>query len=302
MDDFKQSYFLRADKFTYHANLTIMRSSRGILSAGLRVGGMRRGCIDMTYSPMNNHTLRINSIDYSEKCAVEGNLPRGTGTKHMVLTALSYMLQHPDFGEKIQHITLDDASSVPCMFKNNTVHNVSLMYLYIAMHGHTWYQSRFNAFIQAESVRNTFKTHMARMNDSTFKSTIQKSGNMHGRILLEKMDTKIADTLVAIFDKSITLSEFFQTIKSTYGDQLCVVTYRWLDRFMDEVVLNGCVNSMTMWELPRPKTLIVVHSTPTNELPVDVFPIKGGSTERLRKCRESHGNCPARYGWEVAFS
>lgn len=306
MVDINQAYYLHTDSFTYHAHLKIMfRGADEILSAGLSIGDVRRGRVNMTFYPLNNDTLHISGIDYSdvsrdasnEKCATSGSLPRGTGTKHMVQTAISFMLSHPTFGSSIKHITLDDASSVPCKFKDR-VTNVSLMFSYIALNGKTWYQARFNAFVQNECLRKQYDECILQLKDPGFKNNIQVD-HMRGRMLLDGSDPGDVDALCLLFNGSKTIQEFFQNIKKEYGDRFCVITYRWLDRFIDEVVLKSCINGMTKWELPilPLATRISIDAKKTNDLPIDVFPIKGGAAERIRLDRSSYGNYHARYGW-----
>ena len=296
MGDEEVSFILETAEYDYHSHLRIMRNGGRLLSAGLRIGGMTRGCLSLTYFPVNDHTLHINKIDYNERCATKGNLPRGTGTRHMLLTALSYMLAHDEFGSAIKHVTLDDASKVPCRMGEGKMQDVSLMYLYIALHGKTWYQEKFGAFVHNVTLRETYAANLERLTDSDFKGGVPIEA-MRDRMLLASVDHATVDAILALYASAActNLRTFFKQINERFKDTFCVVTNRWLDQFIDDVVLEGIVDGMTKWEISsQPPVGFTVREV--DNPPEDVFPIKGGAKARVRRYHMSFGETSVRYG------
>ena len=267
-----------------------------ILSAGLRIGGITRGCVNMTFSSFNDNTLHINSIDYNERCSVRGKqLARGDGTRKMINAALTYMLKHPKFGHQIEHITLNDASNVPCIVGDNNIREVSLMYSYIALKGKTWYESRFSAVIRDVTLKKSYEACIQKLYDPLFKASVT-SNSMYDRMIAERINTHVANDLTTLYSDSSTLNEFFNRIHRDHT--FCVVTYRWIDIFIDFVIFKGTISSQTIWEIPINKIVCVeLHITPADGPPQDVFPIKGGTSSRMQRYHQSHGAYSHRYGW-----
>jgi hypothetical protein len=70
------------------------------------LGGLQKGCVEITFTNPNNIRPDIRerlNIDYGvatiqhintgKQCNIDGTLPEGTGTKHMVMTAM-YIVYH----------------------------------------------------------------------------------------------------------------------------------------------------------------------------------------------------------------
>ena len=142
--DQEEAFIVTSENVQYHVYLrTRFKMDGSILSTGYRVAGKRHGCVSMT---LMDGTLALNGLDYHEKCIMGGpdmRMPRGDGTVKMLRVSLAFMMNK--FAASIQTITLSDASHVPCRFADGDVRSVSLMNSYIAVHGQTWYESKFGA-------------------------------------------------------------------------------------------------------------------------------------------------------------
>ena len=131
-------------------------------------GGKKRGCVTILITPLIEDTRNdtdpsiaiIDSVIHSPLYNVKGDMLKGKGTKHMMLSSIRTMhrlfkrdapiLRQP----RIRLYGFTDASAVEC-FPNGT--KISLSYLSLAIHGKSWYERYFHAYIYDETVREKYR-------------------------------------------------------------------------------------------------------------------------------------------------
>ena len=239
--------------------------------------------------------LHINAIDYHENFVANGpdfKMPRGVGTIKMVDMSLSFMLKR----FSISSITFEDASNVPCKF-GETTRTLSLMYAYIALHGKTWYEQKFGAIVLDSRVRAKYAELIQRLESQQFKQVTNFDVN---QVQWATRDPVVADRVAVLYAEASMVRDFFKKLRAAFHEEYCSVTYRWLDMFIDDVVLEGIVSSSTKWIIP----LEAVRRLDHDAVPTDVMPPEsvyqesqmGGYARRERNFRMG-SNTSVRYGW-----
>ena len=287
--DEHHSYYLTAGTDTYHVSTRTQFHPRNndVLVVGFRLGGQRKGCVSITVNALTK-TLHINSVDFNEKCVVNGPMTRGVGTVKMVRVALSFMVTK--YLKWFSDITLDDASLTECRFGND-VRMISLMYSYIAVNGQTWYEQKFGATLKYH--HDLYAARIQKLVDRDFKAGI---AFYTLPISLATTDEEEVKTIEDAWERAHTVQQFFRDLQATFKKEYCRITFRWLDLIIDNVVLEGTAGVGARWVV-NPATfqrVPFVEEETDVALPDDVAPMVGGSI-----VARYHGgtDCSVRYGW-----
>lgn len=305
--DFEETFYIYTRSLRFHAyKITKYDYKSGeVVSIGFRIAGVKKGCVNFTLNM--DGELYINGVDYNEKCAAEGpdfKMPRGPGTVHMLNTAFSYMLQ--THGTAVRAVYLNDASKVSCKFKTDT-RKIMLMYSYIALHGKTWYESKFHAVIDDDAVRQSYDKRIEVLTDAAAKKAFDVTRFRMGDAQISESEQ---DRIRAIYKDSHTFAVFFRNIRNEFVNDYCMVTYRWVDQFIDNVVLQGKVSNFTRWTIPIDRIRQVEFTiAPAADMPTDDHVWEGGGMQtgsgREDLLNWYHaagtGGLDARYGWELPW-
>ena len=135
-------------KYDYKTNLPMSHS--------IDLGGRMKGCVrivvqvpdkDFDERYANNEIKKsiahISWIGFNKKCAVNHDLPGGTGTRHMVRTAMTIVLSTYSW---IESFSLTDASNVECRH-----YKVNLSHISLSLHGKTYYHRYFHAHLNSKN-------------------------------------------------------------------------------------------------------------------------------------------------------
>jgi hypothetical protein len=88
----------------------------------------------VVYVHKDSRIAELNSLDYSPRCTVDGNMIRGEGTRDMIEFALAVAKK---MGAKV--IQLQDESTIKC----ESGEKIKLGPFYFIRHGVTWYEKYF---------------------------------------------------------------------------------------------------------------------------------------------------------------
>lgn len=280
------TFYLVAPPYKYHVLVKTMTVRGGPYTVGFRLGATNKGCVSMTLNYYNDNTLHISSIDYYATCSVSGRLARGEGTRHMINTSLTYMLDR--YGPDIRHITVEDASKVPCKMDGGRVENVMLMYSYIAVTGKTWYENRFGAFVQNGAMRELYRKGIARLNDDAFKESVSLPPTAPAEVH-------------AMYEGARTVAAFFSALQKAYGARFCFMTYGWIDVFIDDKVLINAVSSATKWEIAAASVDRIEYAIEPADgpPPSSIVQSAGGRKAMIDAYHASGGTISHRYGRQV---
>lgn len=190
-------------------------------------------CIDM-FIYDNDKTAKLQQIDYDQRCNLDENMSRGIGTRDMLQSCLFAVKQL--FGDDLDDIELDDASSIAC---DNGL-NVSLASYYLAFFGKTWYELHFGAVPITKDAelyktrKHLFLNKSAKQDIEWFKQLLRRSNT----------DLQYQNSLLEIYEKTDTYREFFDNLKAYYDrSSLCVASRPWVHQFMVREIFNIAAQS-----------------------------------------------------------
>lgn len=230
-------------KFTVTRKIQIYREE--IFTHTYKVGGDYADCVNISYFYENNKPIKaiIPHLLYEPECAVATTLEQGGGSEIMIKTAIRYAYNDV---KTLANFEFQDSSHIDCIDKDltkapprKTLKPLNLAYFYIAYHGMTWYEARFNAEMKDKNKYKLYRKMLGFLTDSkskpsfaNFKIIILSSfGSLDMYIYVEKL-----------YNKANTYREFFESIPKS---KRCDVLYPWLNTFMEHYI--GDVFSVKDW-------------------------------------------------------
>jgi hypothetical protein len=204
-------------KLSYIYDITRTNKTHYILTInGREKDGKRVQCISVTVpSDVSVVYATLNWLESNQACYIvsyEGNKSLSQHLVHLACTIIKKASPH------IKYIRLDDMSKLECTVpppQNKVI--VPLSHFYIAFHGATWYESKFGAVIEKESLRQIYYDLLRNFDDPGHKPAWFNFGN-----------EELSDILMPLFTKCHTWREFFSAIAATYADNKCAMVYPWL--------------------------------------------------------------------------
>jgi hypothetical protein len=205
-------YTVKNGRYTYIVNVLTKRDfkSKKPISYNIDVGGRMKGCVTITVEAPELHVdprfafleaskllAFMSWIGYNPKCNINTDDPlaKGSGTRHMLTTAMAYVLQQYDW---IKGFRFDDMSTIVCGNRH-----VSLPHISIATHGQTYYEKTFHAQLEDDVQMNEYQNKIAMMHDPNMKPPIQYA--LQGFCK--------PDWVYVIYKEAKTISEFFIGVK-----------------------------------------------------------------------------------------
>lgn len=103
----------------------------------LLLGGVKKGCVKIYVEDINNENALIDSISYDSDCNIQKNLTQGTGTKHLVHTALNIIIK---YFPNIKYFTLLDTSHIKCdnIKETGSTNSLNLGLYFMIFNNQTW--------------------------------------------------------------------------------------------------------------------------------------------------------------------
>lgn len=103
------------------------------------VGGKKR-CVSMSVYLEEGEAPNIDAFGYHESCNVADNHMPGVGSRHLLVTAIRFVLDHYKLSLTTR-FQLTDTSHIDC----DKGYVMQLPQYYVIYHGQTWYESKFGA-------------------------------------------------------------------------------------------------------------------------------------------------------------
>ena len=201
-----------------------------------KVGGDYADCVNISYTYRNNLPVqaRMPHLLFEPACAVGSFLEKGSGTELMIKTAIQYAYEDV---KTIPFFEFDDDSHIDCVEKDMTAtpprkpkKPLNLAYFYIAYHGMTWYEARFNAKMLDVDKYRAYKLSLSFLTDPGQKLPFLQFLQIIGRSL-ETLDG--IGALESYYTRAATYRGFFDLIPKT---KRCDMLYGWLTTFMDHYI------------------------------------------------------------------
>jgi hypothetical protein len=180
----------------------------------------------------------LSDITYNGNCTIDHALSSGSGsgTRTMINTAFNIVWNQCPH---VKFIRFNDQSRIPC----KDGRELNILSYYIAVHGKTWYEYYFDAFIDP-SLEHVYASGIQR-----FKQPINDDILV---MLLEKIEN-------VEISKSQSLNDFFTMMKNDKPEFFCDKLLGWLPDFVNRVLGFNPAGS-TPWFVKRPNTITQEYS------------------------------------------
>jgi hypothetical protein len=224
---------IEVGKYRFQITTNIQTYRDQIIIHTYRIGGDYEDCINISYKYNNNKPVqaKIPHLLYEPECALGSVLEKGSGTELIIKSAIYYAYKDVP---SIPIFEFEDDSHIDCVEKDisippprKAVKPLNLAFFYIAYHGKTWYEARFNAkMINAEKY-GKYKKSLEFLIDPAKKVSFQDFLQIIGTALtsLDK-----CSLLEKYYSSAKTYRDFFESIPRS---KRCEMLSGWLNTFME---------------------------------------------------------------------
>jgi len=250
---------VKSGKYQFKIKCNIETFRDQILIHTYKVGGDLSDCVNISYFYKDNKPIKVKipHILYEPECSVGTTLETGGGTEIMIKTAIRYAYNEVD---TLSNFEFEDNSHIDCIGKTmsdsaprKTIRPLNLAYFYIAYHGMTWYEARFNAEMADKVKYKIYKEKLKFLTNPVEKMPYEKFISMIGSSF-DSVETALY--LEKLYNKAQTYREFFEAIPKS---KRCDILYSWLNTFMEKYI--GSVYSHSGWiinvnTMDNPKNMV----------------------------------------------
>lgn len=177
-----------------------------------------------------HYQAHLDAVGHKLECNLAGNLSRKRGTQDMIKAAITFTFKK--FKSQTS-ISLKDVSNVSC----NNGARVSLLHLYLALYGKSWYQKHFGFIPEVSEhvklireLNRQLRKPIVESFDDFFDRTVGKEKYKKG------VKQIIKDTLKPIYVDAATHNrsyrDFIAQVKDNHD---CVVFYKWLRSYVNSI-------------------------------------------------------------------
>lgn len=231
--------------YDFKLKKSIFKYDNKIISQNITLGGEYDDCISISYIYTIDGKIsyaKIPHLLYEPECALNKKLEKGIGTELMIKTCLKYAYKTVN---SISIFEFEDMSHIDCIEKNiknskpprNNIKPVNLAYFFIAYHGETWYENKFNAKMKDPIKYKKYRESLDFLTDEKSKVDFREF------LIISCINNyDIMEYLKNKYEKSKTYREFFNLIPKK---ERCEILYTWLNNFMDYYLKN--VFSVKEW-------------------------------------------------------
>lgn len=164
----------------------------------------------------------LNKIRYDSVCSLEHDFVRGFDTNMLIKLLLTYISRNY---KNVKQLAFNDASSRAC----DNGASINLASMYYILHGKTWYEKYFNAFLQEQDLItfNTYASEFQKKKQTTNWETLLVTIPQLKKLSIPEVE------LEELYTNTKTWQDFFKSIlnKMEISD-FCIFIQPWLDNFM----------------------------------------------------------------------
>jgi hypothetical protein len=223
-------------KYKFKITRNIQDYNGKIISHTYKIGGDYPDCVNISYTYHDNKPIsaKLPHLLYEPECAIGSSLEKGSGTELMIKNALKYAYKDVP---SISIFEFDDDSHIDCVEKNiakppprKPTKPVNLAYFYIAYHGMTWYEARFNAKMKDSERYKAYQNSLTFLIDPKQKLPFIRFIEIIGGSF---SSTERITELEKYYIPATTYREFFQNIQPI---KRCDMLYGWINTFMEHYI------------------------------------------------------------------
>lgn len=285
MEDRLDYYDVDSPPYKYFLCITTKFSYRTgkAISHNINLGGRMKGCVQIVVEEKTEtdprfkvledekDTAHISWIGFNQKCSLGHDLASGLGTRHIIKTAMTIVIQEYDW---IKQFSLVDASQIKC----REGMTVSLLHLSLSLYGKTYYERYLHAQLEDPGMRAYYIAGKAILNDTVLPwNTICDC--IH--------DKSKQNYIEGIYDSEMTNLAFFQAIRDKDVKVYCHNTWDWLERIINYIFQTDKKNLWGQTWIIDIKNVKMIHtSIKTNSVNIaaaktilqqEMFSVNGGS-------------------------
>ena len=250
------SEIVKSGKYYFKITRNIEMFRGLILIHTYKVGGDFSDCVNISYFYEDNKPIRakIPHLLYEPECAVGTSLESGGGTEILIKTAIRHAYKEVN---TISNFEFEDNSHIDCIEKDiskaiprKISKPLNLAYFYIAYHGMTWYEARFNATMIDNKKYDSYRESLKFLTDPTKKPSYEKFLSIIGSSL---SSVETATYLEKLYNNTRTYRGFFEAIPKS---KRCDILYSWLNTFIENYIgsvysVNGWVINVHTMDIPK---------------------------------------------------
>lgn len=232
------NYKIYTDKCIY---TTTIEANSLTNSFYLYLGGTNKGCVIIYINDYKeSDTAILDTIKYDSKCNITEDLEEGTGTKHMIFTALNILMY---YFPHLKYVKLLDTSFKKCSRVNKigATPSMELAVYFMLFHKKTWYESLFGALPIEPNNLEKYKVFISKLDsipiDKPFFTFIKQYFRDNDLKYIVDLNNKYNLELDKLYNTTRTYSEFFNKLKEKIKDksEICSFFGIFLFRFMGDI-------------------------------------------------------------------
>jgi Holliday junction resolvase-like predicted endonuclease len=232
----ESSELVQAGKYTFRIGRHIQYYRDEIIVHTYKVGGDYADCVNISYRYENNVPVQVKipHLLYEPECATDSFLESGSGTEIMIKTSIRYSFQDVllHHVKTLPNFEFEDDSHLDCVEKNmkklpprKQRRPLNLAYFYIAYHGKTWYEARFNAKMIDSEKYKKYRQSLDFLTDPRQKVEFVA--------FLQIIGQPVQNIVETYYRKASTYRDFFEAIPKT---KRCELLSGWLYTFMNHYI------------------------------------------------------------------
>ena len=241
------NYKIHTDRSTFISTITANSMTNSFY---LHLGGLEtKGCVILYINDYkSSDTAILDTIKYDSKCNITQDLEEGSGTKHMIFTALNILVY---YFPNLKYVKLLDTSHKNCSKVNKlgATPSMNLAVYYMLFYKKTWYENLFGALpIEKENLikYNKFIDNLdsiaITMPFLKFINTYFKGADLK---YIVDLNNKYSLKLDELYNSSKTYVEFLSTVKTKIDnkEEICKFFGTFLYTFMNDIS-NGITSNI----------------------------------------------------------
>jgi hypothetical protein len=266
----KKEIFFRNSKHTFKAIINTQSYDGRVLCHTIKIGGAYDDCVNLTVSVnvagVPEPTVRLGHIESYPDCGYSTFLMKGEGAD-MLRVSLQFL---KSIFPTIRRFKFEDASKIDCgITKNRKMEKpLSLAHLHLVIHGKSWYEDKFNAYLLNDITRRDY-------------STLKEKLSMQIPWPYELVMLRIPETSREEFRpyyEAANGKTWIELFRSIPRSEHCAVFFNWLPNFVEDIILGD--------KFPTEGWIIDIDTMPKTEMQIlDGPPQRGGGTRKRRRNR-----------------
>jgi hypothetical protein len=265
----KKELFFRTPKHIFKATINTISQGDRVYYHTIKIGGVYDDCVNLTVSVNVDGSpepiVRLGHIESYPDCAYSTFLMKGEGADMLRASLQFIVLIFPS----IRSFKFEDASKIECgITKNRKLEKpLSLAHLHLVVHGKSWYEDKFNAYLLNDITRAHFEKLKEKLSDSI---------NIPYDVIKFRIPESARGAFRPYYEAYIGKS-WIELFRSIPRSEHCALFFNWLPNFIEDIIFKN--------KFPTEDWMIDIDKMPKVAVQIlDSYPPqRGGGTRRRRR-------------------